>query len=92
MDYIGTFIKAVKMTNKNNGNVRDVDLTKFRPDEATEVISFFPQDVMYNDDGVMQFIANDFVKRINDAFEKHKCVSCGHEYEDAIDKDTAGFF
>lgn len=92
MDYVDTFVKSVRIEGKADGSVQDIDLSDFTAAEVEEIFSSFPQDVLYADDGVLSYIAKEYIQRINDSFEKRKCAVCGAEYEEAVDGDAQGFF
>lgn len=92
MDYMNNFIKEVKVINKTNGNEQLIDISLFEPTEVNQIFATFPQDVLYVDDGVLNFIATEFIAKINESFDKHKCAQCGAIYEEAVDKDVGSFF
>ena len=37
--------------------------------------------MLYSDDGVLKFIINEYIKKINDTFDVHTCYNCGTKYE-----------
>ena len=41
---------------------------------------------------VIDEVGENFIKKINDSFEKHKCAQCGTIYEEAVDGSSDGFF
>ena len=92
MDYVNMFVKSVKLHNKQSGMDKDIDMSLFTAPEIEEIFSAFPQDVLYVDNGILTFITQNFIKKINDSFEKHKCAQCGTAYEEAIDGSSEGFF
>lgn len=92
MDYINTYVKSFRLLNKQTSQENEIDLSEYSSEDVTALFSEFPQDVLYVDDGVLNFIANEFIGKLNDAFDKHKCLNCGTLYEEAIDKDTQSFF
>ena len=92
MDYVNMFVKNVKLHNKQNGIDKDIDMSLFTAPEIEEIFSAFPQDVLYVDNGILTFITDNFIKKINDSFEKHKCAQCGTIYEEAVDRSSEGFF
>ena len=92
MDYVNTFVKSIRLENKQNGSVQNIDFENFNVAEMEEIFAMFPQDVLYADNSVLNYIANEYIKKINDTFDQHKCGVCGAIYEDAIDKDTQSFF
>lgn len=92
MDYMNNFIKEVKVINKTNGNEQLIDTSLFEPDEVNQIFATFPQDVLYVENGILNFIATEFIAKINESFDKHKCAQCGAIYEEAVDKDVGSFF
>lgn len=92
MDYINMFIKTIHMKNKETGSENDIYMPAFDPIEIDDIFSVFPQDVMYVDDGIINFISKNFIGKINDTFDKHKCGACGAIQEDTIDDDVESFF
>ena len=92
MDYMNNFVKEVKIVNKADGSEQNIDMAQFTPDEVNQIFASFPQDVLYVDNGVLNFIATEFISKPNECFDKHKCAQCGTIYEEAVDKDTGSFF
>lgn len=92
IDYTQLFIKKVDIIKKVDNTIKTVDAKNFTTKELLEIFSMFPQDVLYTDDGIMTFIFNEFVKKIDDAYGKHKCGQCGAEYKNTIDGGLEGFF
>ena len=91
-DYIMTFIKDVTYTNKKSDISKTIHVEDFSVEEAEDMFSVFPQDVLYVDDGILTFITDNFIKSINATFDKHACAQCGATYEEAIDNGTESFF
>ncbi len=77
MEYINLFISSLHLDIKSNGVSRDIDFTQYRADAVEEILAKFPQDALYTDDGVLNFIATEYLKKINDSFDKHQCYACG---------------
>lgn len=92
MDYMNNFVKEVKIVNKADGSEQNIVMAQFTPDEVNQIFASFPQDVLYIDNGVLNFIATEFIVKPNECFDKHKCAQCGTIYEEAVDKDTGSFF
>lgn len=92
MDYVDMFIKTITITKLADGTVNEVNLDEFTPAEAVEIVSTFPQDVLYTTDGILSYISENFIAVINKQFDKHKCATCGHIHGEALDTSTAGFF
>ena len=95
MEYINLFVKSVEITNKQKGTSRLVDLEKYAMtygvSAVEEIFSKFTQDVLDSDNGVMHFIADSLLKKMNDSFEKHACINCGEIYEGEDTNQAEGF-
>lgn len=77
MEYVELFISNVKFTIKANNVTRDIDFSKYKASDVQDILANFPQDALYTENGVLNFIANEYLKKINDSFDKHECYSCG---------------
>jgi len=84
IDYINLFIKSINLTNKTNGMTKNIVMSDYEIKDVEDIIAVFPQDVLYSDDGVLQYIANNYIKKINDSFEEHTCFNCGEKYENDV--------
>jgi len=71
MEYINLFISKVELEVKATGTKRTIDMSNYRAIDVEEILAQFPQDALYTDDGVLNFIANEYLKKINDSFDKH---------------------
>lgn len=76
-EYINLFIKEVVLFNKTNNKERKILLSQYSAEDIEKLISVFPQDVFYTDNGVLKHIAENFVKKVNDTFDVHHCAQCG---------------
>lgn len=92
VDYTNLFIKKIEFTDKSTGDANIIDASDYTIDELFEVISVFPQDVLYADNGIIQHITNEFITKINDTFDKHECIVCGKLCESTSDSSAEGFF
>ena len=92
VDYTNLFIKKIEFTDKSTGDTSIIDASDYTIDELFEVISVFPQDVLYADNGIIQHITSEFITKINDTFDKHECVVCGKLCESTSDSSAEGFF
>ena len=92
MDYINLFISGIKFTMKENKEVTDINLKLMDPAVVSEIIEEFPQDVIYSDNGVLAYISEHMIASINNAFEEHKCLQCGHVQKNANVSDVQTFF
>lgn len=92
VDYSCAFIKEISFSSLDgSGEPTRIVTADFTPAEMSEILESFPQDVIYVDDGVLGFVVENFINKINDAFEKHKCGSCGAVYDESIDGDAQSF-
>lgn len=92
VDYTNLFIKKIVFADKTSGEENTVDVSDYTLDEFFDFVSVFPQDVLYAENGIIQYITAEFITKINDAFEKHKCVVCGKLVEQTSDSSAEGFF
>lgn len=92
VDYTNLFIKKIEFTDKSTGDTSIIDASDYTIDELFEVISVFPQDVLYADNGIIQHITSEFITKINDTFDKHECIVCGKLCESTSDSSAEGFF
>ena len=91
MEYVNLFISKLKLEIKSSGVVRDIDFSQYKAEAAEEILAKFPQDALYTDDGVLQFIANEYLKKINDSFDRHVCYQCGTVQEEENADQVEGF-
>lgn len=79
IDYINLYIKSVEMINKNDpSDILTADLSDMTYAEINELISFFPQNIIFSDEnGVFNYISKNFIEKINSAFAYEKCQNCG---------------
>ena len=91
IDYISLFIKSVSFIDITSGETSKINSSDYSIDELFDVISVFPQDVMYAENGIIQYITKEFIGKINDAFEKHECAVCGKLCDETSDSSTEGF-
>ena len=91
IDYVSLFIKSISFAESGSESMTQIDASDYTIDEMFDVISVFPQDVLYSDNGIIQYITKEFIGKINDAFEKHECAICGKLCEDTSDSSAEGF-
>lgn len=91
LDYIILFIKSMEYKPVGDTDWTHINLWSLNPGEGSEILEAFPQDVIYNDSGVLAFITENTINVINDAFEKHKCLNCGHYQSNANVEGIGGF-
>lgn len=85
IDYINLFIKKVKYTDKASGVEDELSIDNYTLNEFFDILSVFPQDVMYSENGIITYITTEFISNINSVFEKHKCYQCGHMCDTTAD-------
>lgn len=91
MEYINLFISSMTFTVKSTGAVRQIDFNLYKASDVEEILSKFPQDALYTDDGVLNFIAKEYLKKINDSFDKHECYHCGTVQEEENTNQAESF-
>ena len=86
IDYTNLFIKKVQMVKKDDpGNKLVADLTLMTYKEIEELISLFPQEIVFSENnGVLKFITTEFIDRINSVFQYEKCAACGHQTQEGL--------
>ena len=91
MEYVDLFISSVKITSSNGELIKEIDFKRFKPEDIETILGVLPQDVLYSDSGVLQFIAKEFLQKMNDSFDKHKCFHCGAIQEDEGSNQVESF-
>ena len=91
IDYISLFIKDVSFIDKTTNEKTEISTADYTVDELFDVIAVFPQDVLYSENGIIQYITKEFIGRINDQFEKHECTVCGKICDETLDSSAEGF-
>lgn len=81
MEYINLFIKSFGIS-RGEQFLREFDLSHMRPDAIDELLQHLPQDVLYAENGVLQFVTKELLQKLNDSFDKHTCKHCGTVQED----------
>lgn len=85
IDYINLFIKSIEITNKISGEKNVADLSIMTNSDIEELISYFPQNIIFGEeDGVLKYVATEFLEKINKTFEYEKCAQCGAEAQEGI--------
>lgn len=92
LEYINLFITDVHVQNKETGAERDVKLTDYRISDREDILAAFPQDVLYAENGVLKYVVNEYIKPVNDCFDKHECLHCGAVHEKEGSDQVQGFF
>lgn len=78
------FVQSVEIEILDTGAKKTVDLRDYGAGDVEEIFATFPQDVLYAEDGVIQHVAANYIQRVNDAFDKHKCLQCGETYDNDV--------
>lgn len=85
IDYINLFIKSIELTNKITGQKQIADLSIMTYADIEELISYLPQNIIFGEEnGVLKYVAQEFLEKINSAFEYEKCVQCGAKSREGI--------
>lgn len=91
MEYVNLFISKVDLLVKATGAARTIDMSDYKASDVEDILAQFPQDALYTDDGVLSFIATQYLKKINDSFDKHQCFNCGTVQEEEGTDQAEGF-
>ena len=90
LDYINLFIDHIKLIPNDSENEINIDMSSMFVGDISDIMEEFPQAVVYSDNGVVTFISKNMIESINEAFESHKCLQCGHIQNDAnVDSVTS---
>lgn len=85
IEYVNLFIKSIKMVNKTTKEEQFADLTLMSYGDIEELISYFPQNIVFSEeDGVLKYIATQFIDKINSVFKYEKCAQCGAESKEGL--------
>lgn len=80
IDYINLYIKQIEMIDKATGEKDVADLTIMTYSDTEKLMSMFPQNIIFGEDSVLNYIAKNLILNINQAFyNTAKCVQCGTE-------------
>ena len=92
LEYINLFITQVDVHNKETGADRTVRFTDYRIADREDILAAFPQDVLYSENGVLKYVVNQYIKPVNDCFDRHECLKCGAVHEKEGSDQVQGFF
>lgn len=92
IEYLNLFISKLDILDKNTNKLMKIDFKQFKINQLDEIISAFPQDVLYSDNGLIKFIIDNFIKIFNDTFDKHPCYNCGTIHEKGDENNIQSFF
>lgn len=90
MEYINLFISSIKLSDKNDQVLKNIPLYAYKPEDAEELLQILPQDVLYTENGVLQFVTTEFLEKMNNAFDKQVCSQCGAVQENNVVESTEG--
>lgn len=92
LEYINLFIESISYINKSTGKQTNINFSDYLVSDIEEIMSIFPQDVLYSDNGIIKFIINEMIQPINDAFDKHECWKCHTIHEKGHMNQAESFF
>lgn len=78
VDYINLYIKQIELIDKLTGEKQVADLSLMTYSDIEQLIEMFPQNIIFSEEnGVLRYIAKNFIEKINDAFKyNEKCAQC----------------
>lgn len=92
LEYVNLFIKTIKMEKKADNKIRTINFADYNVSDIEDILSMFPQDVLYTEGGVLKYIVNNYIKVVNEAFDKHTCYQCGAVHEKGDVNSAESFF
>ena len=86
IEYVNLFIKQVEMIDKSDPESKLIaDLTLMTYAETEKFIDMFPQNVIFSENGgVISYITENFIGKLNKVFQYEKCQYCGAETTEGI--------
>jgi hypothetical protein len=85
IEYVNLFIKRIDVIDKDDpASALSADLTLMTYSEIEKLIDMFPQNVVFSEDGVINYITKNFIERLNSVFQYEKCAFCGAESSEGI--------
>ena len=90
MEYINLFIAGLEVF-KDGKSIQKIDFSQMKPADIEDILQVLPQDVLYTDNGVLQYITREYLQKLNDAFDKHVCQRCHTVQEDERTNQVEGF-
>ena len=91
MEYINLFIQKIKISDTQGKVLQEIDFTGFKPADIESILQVLPQDVLYTDNGVLQYVTKEYLQKLNDSFDKHVCRQCGAVQEDERSNQAESF-
>ena len=93
IDYVNLFIKTIELTNKVSDKTTFIDFSNYEVADVSEILNNFPQDLLYNSEhGVVKYIVEEFIEKLNTQFDKHTCFNCGAIHEKGDVNNSEAFF
>ena len=92
MEYVNLFISNISISDENGKTLLNIPMKGYRPEDIEGILQDLPQDTLYGDNGVLQFISKEFLQKLNDSFEKHICKACGTIQEEENSNQVESFF
>ena len=85
-NYINLFIKSAEYISKEDPTQREkADFTVMSYSDIEQLISYFPQNIIFSEEnGVLKFIAQEFISKLNNVFAYEKCAFCGAESREGM--------
>lgn len=84
MDYVNLYVKSIEVYNKATKSTKKINFNEFNAGDVEELISIFPQDVLYSETGILYYVMNNYINPINESFDKQICFQCGTEHKDTV--------
>lgn len=82
IEYVNLFIKSISFKTNGSDEETFIDMSQIAPVDVSDIISEFPQDLLYDEKGVISYVTENMIQSINNTFSQHKCENCGHVQED----------
>ena len=76
MEYVNLFIRSFDIIDESGNTCFSIDFKGYGPADIEDILQDLPQDVLYSENGVLQFVSNELLKKLNNSFEKHVCMNC----------------
>lgn len=92
LEYINLFIKSVKVVNKETKAERVINMEDYKISDREDILAAFPQDALYAEAGVLKYVVSQYIKPVNDCFDRHECLKCGAVHEKEGSDQVQGFF
>ena len=83
-EYVNLFIKSIKIIDIATGKDKIINMLDYGPLDIEDIISIFPYEVMYDEEGALKFITTEFIGKINDSFDTYYCMHCHEKFEGTV--------